>query len=49
MSNLIEVARGVRRQTRVMAAARRGRVRDPAPRLIRPPKWSERIVPRRVA
>lgn len=28
---------------------RRSRMRDASPRVRRPPKWSERILPRRVA
>jgi len=31
------------------APAQRSRMRETSPRLRRPPKWSERILPRRVA
>jgi hypothetical protein len=32
-----------------MLPVRRSRAREPLPRVRRPPKWSERLMPRRVA
>lgn len=36
-------------RTSVANPMRRSRMRDASPRLRRPPKWSERMLPRRVA
>jgi hypothetical protein len=47
----IEVSLWPRREARAAPAApvRRSRTREAVPRLCRPPKWSERVLPRRVA
>lgn len=47
----IEVSLWPRREGRSaqMVPVRRSRTREALPRLRRPPKWSERVFPRRVA
>jgi hypothetical protein len=47
----MEVSLWQRRDSRAQTAQpmRRSRAREGVPRLCRPPKWSERVLPRRVA